>query len=338
MNRRLLILLIVLASLGALAWWLQRRSTGTTLNAPLIDFAVKDTSRVSRLFIADQRGNTSDLRRNGDRWILNGRYEARQPEVNAALKTLLRVEVRSPVPKSQEPMVLRTMGSTSLKVEIYEGGTKPTKTWILGHATKDHFGTYAVLEKPGEGRGSEPYILGMSGFTGVLAPRFPPREDDWRSPNVFRFGDLRDLAEVEVMHTARPADSYRIIHPEAGLPALQAPDGRALPMDTVLVQGALLPYKEFNYDYIERAMKPGTRDSLLSAKPNFIVRVKRRDGQARQVKLWYKPYTGEAGGFDKPRPLHDPMHMFALVEDSMVVAVQRAYADRFTQPLGALIY
>ncbi|MBK7943838.1 MAG: hypothetical protein IPJ85_00375 [Flavobacteriales bacterium] len=338
MNRRLLILLIVLLSLGALAWWLQRRSTGTTLNAPLIDFAVKDTSRVTRLFIADQRGNTSDLRRDGDRWILNGRFEARQPEVNAALKTLLRVEVRSPVPKSQEPMVLRTMGSASLKVEIYEGGNKPSKTWILGHATKDHYGTYAVLEKPDQGRSAEPFILGMSGFTGVLTPRFPPREDNWRSPSVFHYNDLRDLAEVEVMHTARPSESFRILHPEAGLPSLQSSDGRTLPMDTVLVQGALLPFKEFNYDYIERERKPVARDSLLAVKPNYIVRAKGRNGRAQEVKLWYKPYTGEAGGFDKPRPLHDPLHMFAFVEDSMVVSVQRAYADRFTVPLSSLLY
>jgi hypothetical protein len=338
MNKRLLLLLTVLIALGAAAWWLQRRATGTTLDAPLIDFAVKDTARVSRLFIADQHGHASDLRRDGDRWILNGRYLARQPEVNAALKTLLRVEVRSPVPKSQEPMVLRTMGSTSVKVEIYEGGAKPSRIWILGHATKDHFGTYAVLEKPGEGRSGAPFILGMTGFTGILTPRFPAREDDWRSPRVFHYPDLRALAEVEVTHTARPADSWRIEQPADGLPRLLGSDGRPVPMDTVLVQGALLPFKEFNYDYIERKLAPASRDSLLAARPNFLVRVKARDGAEQRMKLWYKPYTGEAGGFDKPRPLHDPLRMFALVDDSLVVAVQRAYADRFTQPMGALRY
>lgn len=338
MNRRLLLLLAVLIALGCLAWWLQRRSTGTTLDAPLIDFAVKDTSRVTRLFIADQRGQVSDLRRDADRWILNGRYLARQPEVNAALKTLLRVEVRSPVPKSQEPMVLRTMGGTSVKVEIYEGGSKPSKVWILGHATKDHFGTHAVLEKPGEGRSGTPFILGMTGFTGILTPRFPAREDDWRSPLVFHYPDLRGLEEVEVTHTARPGDSWRIVQPAEGVPVLQTPEGRPLRMDTVLVQGALLPFKEFNYDYIERSMLPASRDSLLAARPNFIVRAKSRDGREQLVKLWYKPYTGEAGGFDKPRPLHDPLRMFALVEDSLVVAVQRAYSDRFTQPASALTY
>src|SRR5690606_17147983 len=149
MNRRLLLLVLVLAVLGGIAWWLQQRSTATTLDAPLTDFAVPDTARVTRLFITDTKGHVSDVRREGDRWTVNGRYEARQPLVNIALKTLLRVEVRSPVPKSGEPMVLRTMAGTSTKVEIYEGGSSPSKVWIIGHATKDHFGTYLVLEKPG---------------------------------------------------------------------------------------------------------------------------------------------------------------------------------------------
>lgn len=336
MNRRL-VLLLVLAALALTAWWLQRRSAPTTLDAPLTDFAVKDTARVTRLFIADKKGRTVDLRREGDRWVLNGKYLARQPEVNTALKTLLRVEVRSPVPKSQEPMVLRTMAGASTKVEIYEGGNRPSRVWIIGHATKDHFGTYMVLEKPGEGRSSAPFVMGMGGFTGVLSPRFPATEDDWRSPRVFHYPDLHALAQVEVEHVARPADSFRIKNAPNDLPVLMAMDGRALPMDTVLVQGALLAFKEFNYDFIQRSMKPSTRDSLLAARPNFIVRATPREGRPQVVQLWYMPYTGEAGGFDAPRPLHDPLRMHALVEDTLVVAVQRAYADRLTQTAGALM-
>ncbi len=51
MNRRLL-LLIVLAVLGATAWWLNSRSTGSTLDPTLSDFAIADTARVTRIHIS----------------------------------------------------------------------------------------------------------------------------------------------------------------------------------------------------------------------------------------------------------------------------------------------
>lgn len=335
MNRKL-ILLIVLLALGGIAWWLARRGNDSTLDQPLTDFAVKDTSRITRIFIANRQGRSVDLRRANNGWWVNGKYRARQPEITTALKTFLRIEVRSPVPKSSEAMVLRTMAGASIRVEIYEGGDEPSKSWIIGHATKDHFGTYMVLEKPDEGRSSAPFIMGMGGFIGVLNTRFPVAEDNWRSSRVYNYRDLHDLAAVEVLHLGRPSESYRILNPETGLPRLTDPRGKAMPMDTVLVQAALLPYRLFDYEYIVRDMKRSSRDSLLAAQPNFVITTTPRNGDPHRMKLWYQPYLGEEGGFDIPRPIHDPMRMFALVEDSLLVVVQRQYTDLMTQPASML--
>lgn len=335
MNRRLLLLLAVLAVLAATAWWLSRRSSGSTLDPVLSDFAIPDTARVTRIHIADRKGKAIDLRRTERGWMVNGLYPARQPEVSTALKTFKRIEVKSPVPKSAEDMTLRAMAAHSFKVEIYTGGSKPEKIWIVGHATKDHYGTYMVLEKPGVGRSSAPFVMGMQGFTGILNTRFPTDPDAWRSSAVFRYPDLHELAEVEVDHVGRPGASYRILNPGGAPPRLVGLDGRPLPMDTVLVQAALLPYKEFNFEDIVRTLPSQRRDSLLAAPPNFIVTAKPRSGAPQAMKLWYMPYTGEQGGFDTPRPLHEPLRMWALVQDSLLVTVQRQYVDLMTQPAAA---
>lgn len=335
MNRRLFLLLAVLALLAATAWWLSRRSHGSTLDPVLSDFAIADTARVTRIHITDRKGKAIDLRRTERGWMVNGLYPARQPEVSTALKTFKRIEVKSPVPKSAEDMTLRAMAAHSVKVEIYTGGAKPEKIWIVGHATKDHYGTYMVLEKPGVGRSSAPFVMGMQGFTGILNTRFPTDPDAWRSASVFRYPDLHDLAEVEVNHTGRPAASYRILNPGGAPPRLVSLDGRPLPMDTVLVQAALLPYKEFNYEDVVRTMPPHRRDSLLAAPPNFVITAKPRSGTPQAMKLWYMPYSGEQGGFDTPRPLHEPLRMWALVQDSLLVTVQRQYVDLMTQPAAA---
>ena len=335
MNRRLL-LFLVLCILGAIAWWLNQRAGNSTLDPQLTDFAVQDTSRVDRIFIADKEGRSIDLRRGRDGWVVNSTYKAQRDQVDNLLKAFKNVEVRSPVPKSHEAMVLRTMGAAAKRVEIYEGGAKPTKIWLVGHATKDHFGTYMVLEKPDVGRSSVPFVLGMSRFTGIINTRFHTRLDEWRNTSIYHYPDLHGIASLEVEHPQRPGASYRIENLDNGEPRLTDLKGRALPMDTVMVKGSLLPYRSLDYEYIERALRPRTRDSLLAATPNVIIRLTPRSGKPETMKLWYMPYVGEEPEFDQPRFLHDRVRMHALVQDTLLVVVQRQFVDLMTQPASAL--
>lgn len=334
MNRRI-VLLIVLLVLGGVAWWLSQGGPASTLDKPMSDFAVQDTGRVTRVFIVDKKGASVDLQRTDKGWMLNGKFDALQPQVDQLLRTFRRVEVRTPVPKSAEPFTLRVMAAASTKVEIYEGGEKPAKVWIVGHATKDHFGTYMVLEKPGIGRSSAPFVMGMSGFIGVLNTRFPTNPDEWRSTRVFRYPDLYELASVEVQHTEHPSAGYRIENGPKGTPKLTTLQGTPLPMDTTITKGALLPYRNFNFDRFVRDLKPASRDSLLQVKPNFIVKAKAKSGEEQEMKLWWRPYKGTPSKFNEPQPIHDPVHMYGLVQDSVLVLVQRRFSDAIIQPASA---
>jgi hypothetical protein len=336
MNRRILLLILLLV-LGGLAWWLSSRDTASTLDHPLTDFAIKDTSRVDRIFIAEKDGRAVDLRRTREGWTVYGVYRAHEPPIRTLLKTFRRIEVRSPVPKSAEPVTLRTMAASAKKVEIYEGGDKPSKVWIVGHGTKDHFGTYMVLEKPDEGRSSAPFVMAMPGFTGILNTRFHARLDEWRDASVFQFKDLHDLGSVEVIFPANAAASYKIENLERSRVRLLDPQGRELPLDTTMVKGALLPYKSMNYEYIERGLKPSSRDSLITAQPNLVVRVNARNGGTSAAKFWYMPYMGDEPPFGEPKPLHDAIRMYALVQDTLLVVVQRHTFDPILQPVTALM-
>lgn len=334
MNKRW-ILLLVLIVLVLLAWMLHRRSTSTTLSGPLSDFAIGDTSKVDRIFIADQAGASVDLRRTANGWTVNG-MNAKQHDIDMLLRTFNRIEVRSPVPKSMEPIVLRTMAASSKRVEIYEGDRKPSKIWIVGHGTKDHFGTYMILEKPEEGRSNVPFIMGLSGFTGILGPRFHTSVDDWRSSVIFQFTDLYDIQEIEVEHPQVPRGSYRIENLGQGKVRMTDLDGEPLPLDSTLARGTFLPFQQLNYEYIVRDMQQEKKDSLLNSSPNHIVRLTTRDGNKREVKFWYMPNQGEVSQWD-PQNLHDPMRMHALVQDSLLVVVQRHMFDRILQPSSALM-
>lgn len=335
MNKRLL-LFLVLVTLGLVAWWLSRGTGTTTLDEPLSDFMVPDTSKVDRIFIAQTDGKTADLRRGPDGWTVNGSFKAKQFDVNLLLRTFLRVEVRSPVPKSAEANVLRVMGTSSKRVEIYTGGSKPEKVWIVGHGTKDHYGTYMLLEKPGVGRSSAPFILGMSGFTGTLSSRFHADLDTWRSTNIFLFPDLYELAALEVDRPGIAGSGYRIEQTKDRKYRLTDLEGRTLPMDTVLAKGSLLLFTEINYEYIDRSLKPAQRDSLLASPPNHRIKVTHRDGTEQRASFWYKRFEDPGMEYTGPEILHDKTRMYALVEDTLLVTVQRNLFDRVLQPASAL--
>lgn len=334
MNRRVLLLLVVIV-LGAAAWWLMRNDAPTTLDRPLSDFAVPDTAGVTRIFIADTKGGTTvDLRRTKEGWRLNDVFMAKQHEVDLLLKTFKRIEVKSPVPKSLQPKTLRVMAATAKRVEIYEGGDKPSKIWIVGHGTQDHFGTFMLLEKPGIGRSNAPFIMGMGGFTGILTTRFHTDLDHFRSSDFFHVADMRDIASVKVEMPAAPANGYQIEQGEDGRFSLKDHLGRPVPFDTVLVHGAILPLKQTNFEKIER-WEPAKRDSLLRTTPNLVMSITQRDGTTTSGRFWFRAYKGEEPPFGMPRPLYDPTYMDALIQDTLHVQMQRPAFERLFQPIRA---
>jgi len=332
MTRRLL-LFFALLILTAVAWWLSFHSAPDTLDKALSDFAVADTGRVSRIYITDQSGKHIDLKRTSLGWTVNDRFMAKPSDVKLLLRTFKRAEVKSPVPKSAEAFTLRVMSSSGKKVEIYEGGDIPSKIWIVGHGTQDHFGTFMLLEKPGEGRSNSPFIIGMGGFTGILGTRFHTDLDVWRSTELYAFRDLRDIAAVQLETPLAAANSYTIEQDPDGRFSLLDYRGRPYAFDTVLVNGALLSFKQINFEEIQR-VSATTRDSLLRSTPNHIITLTERNGKKTSTKLWYRPYAGEEPTFGMPRPLFDDLRMNALVQDSVLVVIQRPALERVMQPIS----
>ena len=87
--------LLLLVGLAVVAWWLWKGNTGNTLAGPLTDFAIPDTAKVDRIFIAEKTGGTADLRRTPEGWTINGLL-AKGFQVNLLLKTCLLYTSPSP--------------------------------------------------------------------------------------------------------------------------------------------------------------------------------------------------------------------------------------------------
>jgi hypothetical protein len=333
--KRLLPFLLLIA-LGLVAWWLWRSNTGSTLSGPLTEFSIADTSTVDRIFIADMSGGTADLVRTGPAtWTVNG-LPANARNVQLLLKTFLRVEVRSPVPKAAEANVLKVMSSTAKKVEIYTGGKTPAKIWYVGHATQDHYGTYMLLEIPGEGRSTVPYVMAMSGFSGFLSTRFFTTLDDWRSTVVLDNPDLTQLRKVSLRFPGKPEEGWTVTYGGGNDLALFAAGGASVPMDTAAVKDLFRNLRDQHFENFERRITRSERDSVLASPPAQVLELVLADGRSRRIPFWTKAPYKDQRDLDGNVMAVDMDRQWALLDDTSLVVVQRHLFDHITLPIQFL--
>ena len=329
-----LLLLVLFVALAAVAFWLWRGNTGSTLTGSLSDFAIADTASIDRIFIADKKGKSVDLRRVGNEWTVNG-LPANEFPIGTLLKTFIRVEVKTPVPKSMETNVLKVMSTLAVKVEIYTGGDEPEKIWWVGHGTPDHFGVFCVLEKPGVGRSESPFVLGMAAFTGMINTRFHTKLDDWRSTDVAIFPDLNQITSVKVEHPSTDSAGYTLKNDMGKLQLIDA-QGMELPMDTTIAQDLMMHMRDAHFEYFERTFSKAQQDSTKASKPWHILTINSAAGTSIRVPFWRKqPYPGERTA-EMVLLVNDVDRMHALVNDTALVVVQRYWFDRMVPFLGQI--
>ncbi len=145
------------------------------------DFRVKNPANVTRIFLADRQNQTADLERQSDgTWKLNGKYKARPDAIELLLKTMSQVRVRYSVDAGAKAVVDKMLAQVGIKVQVYEGGSSPDKTFYVGTGTPDQLGTYMYME------GAEKaYVTHIANWEGILSPRFLTNLDDWRDRTIF---------------------------------------------------------------------------------------------------------------------------------------------------------
>jgi hypothetical protein len=252
---------------------------------------------------------------------------ANEFQIGTLLKTFIRVEVKTPVPKSMVTNVLKAMSTLALKVEIYTGEDVPEKIWWVGHGTQDHFGVFCILEKPGVGRSESPFVLGMAGFTGMINTRFHARLDEWRSTDVAIYPDLNRIASVKVEHPATDSAGYTLTNTKGKLTLLDAA-GDNVPIDTTIARDMMIHMGDAHFEYFERTFPKAYKDSTMATRPWHVLTLTDVEGKSTRIPFWKKqPYAGERD-MDMVLLKEDVDRMHALIDDTALVVVQRYWFDR----------
>ncbi len=303
-------------------------SDKSTITSNGTEFSISDTGSITKVFIADMKGNQILLEREGLHWNVNGKYLAVQHNVNNLLETLKLMTIKAPVSKARYDKTIRDLSTVGIKVEVYQDETSPSKVIYIGTPNQHHTGSYMMIE------GSElPYLVHIEGFNGYLSPRFSSHENDWRNKTVFNYNP-KDIAEIRLSYPGNLANGFVVKQNRAGEVSLY--NNAGVPVsgwDTGYVFDYLDRFRSINFEMWEETKTPIFIDSVSTSTPLEIYEVVDRSGEITQVKTLLKPLKS---GMDiDGNPIdHDQDRMYALINNKEFVIIQYFVFDALNHEIS----
>lgn len=345
MKKNRSVIIVVLLLLLVALYFLLKPETGT-YNRNLNDFAVSDTSNITKIFMADKKNRTITLTRIDEgTWRLNNKLLARKDGIDIMLKTLLNISVKSPVAEAAHNNVIRLLAANSVKVEIYQRvyrihmGTmhllpheKLTKTYYVGSVTQDNIGTYMLMEGS-----SEPFITYLPGFRGFISSRFTAKEEDWREHIIFR-SKLPEIASISINFGDKPEWSFMLRNPDNHSFILTAANSSkpVTDFDPLKVIDFLNSFRNIRFEAFLNDLDKHVRDSITSTKPFYQISLTDRTGTTQTITTFKRKPTPDQIDIYGVPVTYDHDRMYALVNNNKdLVLVQFFVFDRILRPLPA---
>ena len=344
---RLIIIITIVLAIIVLILFLT--NSKNTFRGAVKDFAVQDTSIVTKIFMSDKSNNNLTLKKEASgAWTVNDKYKARKDAIKTILTTMMRVSVLEPVSKAEHNSVIKRLASSSVKVEIYQyvyridlfnriklfPHEKLTKTYYVGGNTQNNIGTYMLMEKS-----TVPFITYMPGFRGFISVRYTPREDDWRDHTIFN-QRISDIKSVKLEFLESPEMSYILKNTGETIFSLKSlkDNTEIRDFDTLKVLDFITSFSNIRFEALLNNLDIPGKDSIMTSQPYHIVTLTNRAGEEFVVKTFHKYPSTEEFDFEGNPVLYDRDRLYALVNNEKdFVLIQFFVFDKILRPLSYFI-
>ena len=289
-NKILLISILILTIIIIIAQFVPKDSAlyalkinkdNSTLNSELSNFAVKDVDAIDKIIIADKQDNTVILEKTGKTWKVNHKFYAREDAIKNLLQAVGKMRVKRPISKTEKELQIRRLATQSKKVVIYQKGKK-VKTYYVGGATSDQYGTFVLLEGS-----SVPFVVEVPGFLGFLTPRFFATEDLWRENYIFK-SSPKNINFVQVLNSEDKTQSFTITKDDNDKFHLLNSENQEMDnIDTLQIQRYLSFFTKISYEAMVVNMDESKRDSLKHSQPFHTITLKAGKNNQQVIKTYH---------------------------------------------------
>jgi len=311
--------------LSGISFWIIQRNQSGTIRKELFDFAVPDTSSITKIYMVNTAGKQLTLQKEKiGEWKINEKFKARNDAMRNLLVCIKDLQVRTPVSKNALENISKQMATSSTKIEIYQGD-KLAKSYYVGSDTQDGLGTFMLLVDTETGENSTlPFVMFIPGFNGFLSIRYFMDEDLWRDRSIFAFYPDQ-ITSLSVQYPRVPDSSFTISLSNSNVISLSdSKDRNITDFDTLKVKQYLNYYSNIQYEALKNDLRPGFKDSVLAKGPLHIITLTDRSGKAHVVKTFSKPANPNSVDQVTGQPLTEDLErMFALINgDKDLVLIQ----------------
>jgi hypothetical protein len=287
-----IILLSAFLLLAATAFWFINKPDESLSTVKVEDrnFAVKDLDQIGKIFIANRQGRTTTFVRNGEGWMLNEKYKAREAAMSTLLKTIKRLELGYIPAHAAIPNIVEILGSNGIKVEIYDRENKKIRVYYVGGLSNNEEATYMIMEGA-----EQPYAMKLPAFVGGLRTRFDQEEKEWRDRDLFGL-ELEEIDFVSMEYPKQKNKSFILekqngdftVRPFHALTPVSDKPMRKGMLEAYLVGFERLSGENFINDHSKR-------DSISRMVPFAIMTVKDNKGETQTVRFHPLRPNGQSG-------------------------------------------
>lgn len=285
--KKIIILVVSLAVLGGLSWYvlqlMDESGKSDGIKKELIGFAIKDTKSINKIKITDKLDRQYTLVKKNGTWSGKNGECVTQEKVKWVIDAIKNIRFKGYLSDAAVKKFNRQMTAQNIKVEIFQNG-KWTKTWYIGPSSQDHLGQIMLLETKKDGKSSIPVEMELVNMKGIIDPRFHADPMQWQCTHIFRLG-ISDIRTVDVKFNDEPQRSFKVQKVGQDIDVYQG--GNKLsgftPQDAYRY---LNNYQKVHWDVANYVLNPHQVDSLKRTLPFCELSVKETSGKSTKLRLF----------------------------------------------------
>ncbi|HAY89404.1 MAG TPA: hypothetical protein DCY51_08190 [Bacteroidetes bacterium] len=288
--KKQLIWIILLLAAGLSAYFVFISSNGESGLRDETNFAYEDVGDISKIRIKDREGSAVVMTRQGDHWMINDSFRAFPAFMDQILnKTIAKIRILGPVPKTAQENVIRQMVGRSIHVQIYDSEGDLARDYYVGGGNPDMSATYLHIN------GSKtPYLANILGSPSLLEARFSANPNDWIDRKVFDY-EAEELASITVTHAQEPEESFTLTRVDSTYTI--SPAISNLSQSAARSYFALFSFK--NYEGFAEYLTESTKDSIMQSAPFLTITTRTNSGEERSMHLFEKKSTTNNSLYDR---------------------------------------
>jgi hypothetical protein len=279
-NQKSLIILFVLFIIAGVYFFSNSKGS---LNLRNSSFEIETPENVTKIQISAPDKNLL-LEKDLHKWKVNGKYTATEKSVDNFLMAINRVVASTPVSKTEKEQVASILKADGITVEIFKK-KRTIKKYYVSKSEMNKNKTYMMMHNS-----SEPFIVRIPSFKGLVADLYIIDENYWRDKTIFDY-QPQNISSISVEYPENMSKSFRVTNYNDGTFAIQELNNNAFieEFNVDNVARYFTYYQRIVFEDVTRDINKNYTDSVIQSQPFSIITVEDIQGVKNKIATYRKP-------------------------------------------------